>query len=147
MQWSILQKWLVPTLLKERRKGAFFWRVIAHRGMKRKPSCDLEELGVSTKGKWIACVFPHASLNIGTQKSFRREIMLRCLQSKWDSLHENKFIQILGCEWVCVFVLQVQSLLRLRFLAKAAKCLNVRLMSNLCGGLNVVFCKLGTCPI
>lgn len=62
---------------------------------------DLKGLGVSTKGKWIACVFPFASLNIGTQKAFRREIMLQALQSKWDSPHEK---QILSNPWVRVGV-------------------------------------------
>ncbi len=87
-------------------KGAF----VSHRSpqYEKKLLCDLQGLRVSTKGKWIGCVLPFASFKYLNTKSFRREIMLRGLQSKWDSPHENKFFQILGCEWVCVCVTSVE---------------------------------------
>lgn len=59
---------------------------------------------LSTEGKWVPFVFPHAFLNMANTKSFWREIMLSSVPSKWDSLRENKFPRIPGCEWACVCV-------------------------------------------
>lgn len=96
-----------------------------------KPLCDLKGLGVK-RLKWIAFVFPFASLKYWNTKSFWKEIMLQGLQRKLDSLHENKFLQIRRV-WVGVCLCYKCKACWDRFLwsSSRSKCFNAGLMSNL----------------
>lgn len=84
-------------------KKHFLW-VIARFDTKKQPPCGLKGTRSQYKRQMNCLCFPLCLFKYWNTKSFHREIMLRGLQSKWDSLHENKFFQILGCVWahVCV---------------------------------------------
>lgn len=86
------------------KKTLFLW-VITRYDMKRSRCVIWRGLELVQKANELPVLcFPSCLFKYWNTKSFRREIMLQGLQSKWDSLHENKFFQILGCEWVCVCV-------------------------------------------
>lgn len=84
-------------------KKHFLW-VISRCDTKKKPSCGLKGTWSQYKRQMNCLCIPLCLFKYWNTKSFRGETMLRGLQSKWDSLHENKFFQILGCVWahVCV---------------------------------------------
>lgn len=119
----------------------------------KKPLCDWKGLGVSTKGKMNCLCFPFCLFKYWNTKSFRREIILQGLQSKWDSLRENKFFQILGCEWVCVCVTSARPAGISSCEAAAATSVSMWAWwatwkyTEEARRSNWVFCKSGLCPV